>query len=70
MAESFDNNEARNVWAELKKIYGTRKAIPPHVDGNHSYKDICDLFYTKYKHLYNSVPSVNNDIESHINNLI
>ena len=70
MAESFDNNDSRNVWGELKKIDGTRKAIPPHVDGNHNYKDICNLFFTKYKHLYNSVPSVNSDIESRIDKLI
>jgi len=70
MAESCANNNSRNVWGELKKIDGTRKAIPPHVDGFHSYKDICKLFCTKYKHLYNSVPSVNSDIESRINNLI
>ena len=70
MAESCANNNSRDVWGEFKKIDGTRKAIPPHVDGFHSYKDICKLFCTKYKHLYNSVPSVNSDIESRINHLI
>ncbi len=44
MAEACANNNSRNVWGELKKMGGTRKGIPPHVDGNHSYKDICELF--------------------------
>jgi len=70
MAEDFVDNNTRNLWSELKKIGGNHKSIPPHVDGFRKYDDICNLFYKKYEHLYNSVPCNTDSIESDINKLI
>ena len=57
LADAISTNSNRNLWSEIKKIKGKTKLIPPSVDGCTSPNDICNVFFDKYKTLYNSVPS-------------
>ncbi len=67
MLECILQNQHRNIWEETKKINPCRRSYPPHIDGHTDPEEIAQLFATKYKDLYNSVPSnsdVLNDIKS------
>ena len=57
IAESMSKNKHRDLWKELRKLKAYHNVTPVSVDGMENEHDICNLFATKYEHLYNSVPS-------------
>ena len=65
MAEALthDKNQ-RNFWSEVKKIEGKSKVRPPHIDGAVDAEDTSNVFTTKYKTLYNSVPSAAHEMKN------
>ena len=65
MAEALthDKNQ-RNFWSEVKKIEGKSKVRPPHIDGAVDAEDISNVFATKYKTLYNSVPPAAHEMKN------
>lgn len=56
MAEAIADNRSRDLMREVRKIKGKNKPKSGTIDSLSTDDDISDLFGTKYKHLYNSVP--------------
>ncbi len=56
MAEAISNNRTRDLCKELSKIKGRNNSAPSNVDGFNNEHVIKQVFSTKYKNLYNSVP--------------
>ncbi len=50
------------TWYEHKKLQGSSKSYPPHVDDATENGQIADVFSQKYNALYNSVPSDNEEM--------
>ena len=63
MAECVASNISRDLWWELRKMRPNACAKPPQIDGKHTSKDINGIFYSKYRNLYNSVPSDVNEVD-------
>ena len=57
IAEAFDGNNSRDLWAELKKLDNSRKATPCSINGATDNNEIAGIFSDKYKTLYSSVPT-------------
>ena len=57
LAESIENNLARDLWAELKKMDENRNTLPSSINGLADDSEIASIFGNKYKTLYNSVPT-------------
>ena len=55
---------SKNFWTEIKKIHPTGKAISNSVGEANGAKDIYKLFLEKYRSLYNSVPTDENELNS------
>jgi hypothetical protein len=55
MAQKFHQQSRNNFWTEVKKMKGGKGASPRTVDGEKGDERISDVFYDKYKALYNSV---------------
>ena len=55
---------SKNFWTEIKKINPTGKAISNSIGGANGAKDITKLFLEKYRSLYNSVPTDENELNS------
>ena len=55
MGNAVANNNDRELWKEVKKIYGTNNKLPNAMDGHTDADEISDIFAEKYKSLYNSV---------------
>lgn len=55
MAEAIMNNDSRNLWREVKKLKTSSKSFPNSMDSAIGSEKINNLFYDKYKTLYNSV---------------
>ena len=49
---------------EVRKVKGRNSKISSNVDGSCACKEITELFYEKYKHLYNSVPYNTDDMHA------
>ena len=56
MAHALMSNNSRDVWSEVRKVKGRNSKISSNADGSCDSKEITDLFFEKYTHLYNSVP--------------
>ena len=50
-----EDNCARDLWSEVRKVKGRNSKISSNVDGSCDSKEITELFSEKFKHLYNSV---------------
>ena len=57
IAEAFDGNNSRDLWAELKKLDNSRKATPCSINKATDDNEIAGIFCDKYKTLYSSVPT-------------
>ena len=73
LAESIENNLARDLWAELKKMDENRNTLPSSINGLADDSEIASIFGNKYKTLYNSVPTsqeelnkIRNDIQDEL----
>ena len=55
-------NKSRKFWTELKKIYPTSKVISSSISGANDSTEITKLFYNKYRSLYSSVPTDDNEL--------
>ena len=55
---------SKNFWTEIKKINPTGKAISNSIGEANGAKDISKLFLEKYRSLYNSVPTDENELNS------
>ena len=56
MATSCLQNDKRNFWSEVKKVFGKQNQLPNVVEDAQGDEDISHLFCDKYSNLYNSVP--------------
>ena len=57
IADAFEGNNSRDLWAELKKLDSSRKASPCSINGVTDDNEIAGIFSNKYKTLYSSVPT-------------
>ncbi len=58
MAECLTNNRNhRDFWKENKKMNGSSRVMPPHMDGTTAPQGIAQQLFDKYITLYNSVSS-------------
>ena len=64
LAESIENNLARDLWAELKKMDVNRNTLPSSINGLTDDCEIASIFGNKYKTLYNSVPTSVDELNS------
>ena len=55
---------SKNFWTEIKKINPTSKAISSSIGEANGAKDISKLFLEKYRSLYNTVPTDENELKS------
>ena len=55
---------SKNFWTKIKKINPTGKAISNSIGEANGAKDISKLFLEKYRSLYNSVPTDENELNS------
>ncbi len=55
MAEAVNNNNSRNLFAEVRKMNTSKKSNYVSVDGMAGDEKISQLFSNKYEQLYNSV---------------
>ena len=62
-------NKSREFWTELKKINPTFKVISSSIGSANGSTEITKLFYNKYRSLYISVPTDNNELRE-INDVI
>ena len=53
-AQALTQNDKRKFWTEVKKMEKSSKVLPAVVDGKDSFLDICNVFKNKYKDLYQS----------------
>ena len=63
LAESVENNLARDLWAELKKMDENRNTLPSSINGLSDDSEIASIFANKYKTLYNSVPTSKEELD-------
>jgi hypothetical protein len=56
MAQAITANNHKNLWKEVNKLKGRKKTLPVVVDGVKGEAQIANIFASKYKELYNSVP--------------
>ena len=56
MAEHFLEQDRRDFWAEVKRMRGRKTAASATVDGEFEDEEIAEVFSSKYRALYNSVP--------------
>jgi hypothetical protein len=64
MANSLLANRNRDFWKEVKKVRGGQGSLPTNIDGTLGKENICNLFSTKYKTLYNSVSYNTHDMDN------
>ena len=62
LAESVDTGQSRDLWDELKKLDRTRKAVPSSINGHTDNAEIANVFSNKYRDLYSSVPTDENEL--------
>ena len=55
-------NKSRVFWTELKKINPTSKVISSSIGSANGSTEITKLFYNKYRSLYSSVPTDDNEL--------
>ena len=55
-------NKSREFWTELKKINTTSKVISSSIGSANGSTEITQLFYNKYRSLYISVPTDDNEL--------
>ena len=55
-------NKSREFWTELKKINPTSKVISSSIGSANGSTEITKLFYNKYRSLYSSVPTDDNEL--------
>ena len=62
--ETLDRNinKSRECWTELKKINPTSKVISSSIGSANGSTEITKLFYNKYRSLYSSVPTDDNEL--------
>ena len=64
MAEALAKNNSRDFWKEVKTVNGNQVRYPTHIGNRTEDSDIASLFASKYKDLYNSVPSDGNALDA------
>lgn len=52
----MSNNQSGNFWDEVRRINKPVKSVSSVIDGVSETNEIVDIFFTKFKQLYNSVP--------------
>lgn len=62
-AQAIVKDKNRNLWDEVRKIYGKKAAPSSAVDGSFSPQAISSLFADKYQQLYNCVSYNNAEME-------
>ena len=60
LAEIISNST--RFWNEINKLNPTSKTMSNSIDDANSSKEISNLFYEKYRRLYNSVPTNANEL--------
>ena len=55
-------NKSREFWTELKKSNPTSKVISSSIDSANGSTEITKLFYNKYRSLYSSIPTDDNEL--------
>ena len=63
VAEALLSDPSRSFWDEVKKIRNNKTGFSKIVDGCTDESSISQVFATKYKQLYNSVPFDNDELE-------
>ena len=61
LAENMSSST--NFWKELKKISPANKVTTNVMDNAHGDKNVMELLLTKYKTLYNSVPTSDDELQ-------
>ena len=61
-AESILKSDNRSFWYEVKKLSRTKRTQPSTIDGVSNPDDMCEVFASKYRNLYSSVPSNDKDM--------
>ncbi len=69
MMECLMNNNQRDFWRESRKFHNCGKMTATCVDNADSNEEIADVFATKYRDLYNSVPSHTDEMDDIRNKL-
>ena len=67
LAENMSSSS--NLWKELKKISRANQVTTNVMDNAHGDKNVMELLLTKYKTLYNSVPTSDDELQ-HLNCII
>jgi hypothetical protein len=62
MAEAI-GKKSRDLWAEVRQMSKVQKVVPTTIDGVNSTQDILDIFHRKFRELYSSVPSSEDDMK-------
>ena len=62
-------SSSTNFWKELKRISPANKVTTNVMDNAHGDKNVMELLLTKYKTLYNSVPTSHDELQ-HLNCII
>ena len=57
-------NNIKDFWLEFNKLNPNSKLSPNSIGNAKAYKEISDLFYDKYKLLFNSVPTSGTEMSS------
>ena len=64
IAEKMAGSKTKDFWREISRLKKSPKSVASIVDGRNHPKDIAELFYNKFKVLYSSVPSSDEEVES------
>ena len=64
VADALLRDPSRDFWTEVKKIRNSKSGRAVIVDGCSDAPSISQLFASKYRHLYTSVPYQHNDLQS------
>ena len=70
IANSIENGQQRDVWAELKKLDSHKKVSPCSINGCSDDTGIANIFANKYSNLYSSVPTCNQEINDIRNEMV
>ena len=69
MASALLGNRQRDFWSEVRRLSKSQKSNSAIVDNLSESKDIAKLFHDRFKELYTSVPSSQNEIEQLLNRI-
>ena len=63
IANAIDNGQQRDMWTELKKLDSKSKTTPCSINGCSDNVGIANIFADKYRDLYSSVPTCEQEID-------